>query len=66
MIEAAETDAVRDSLLIVSAQKVEHYEISSYTTLSEFAEMLGFHEAADIFEETLEEEDATDEALLDL
>ncbi len=40
MLEAAETDEVRDVVLIVSGQKVEHYEISSYGTLCEFAELL--------------------------
>ncbi len=40
MIEKAETDEVRDIVLIVSGQKVEHYEISSYGTLTEFAELL--------------------------
>jgi len=66
MLEAAETDEVRDVMLIISAQKVEHYEISSYGTLTEMAELLGFNEAADLFAETLDEEEMTDDALTDL
>lgn len=52
--------------LIAAAQKVEHYEIASYGTLVELAHQLGFEDAADLLEETLEEETATDEKLTDL
>lgn len=66
MYESAESEELRDIVLILSAQKVEHYEISSYGTLCEFAELLGFNEAADLLEESLEEEESTDEKLNEL
>ena len=55
-----------DAGLLAAAQAVEHYEISRYGTLRTWAEELGFGDAAELLEETLEEEKATDEALTEL
>ncbi len=55
--------AVRDALLIASAQKAEHYEIATYGTLCMWAEQLGYTQAKKLLGETLEEEKATDEKL---
>ena len=55
-----------DAGLVAAAQAVEHYEISRYGTLRTWAEELGFGDAAELLEETLEEEKATDEALTEL
>ena len=52
-----------DAGLLAAAQAVEHYEISRYGTLRTWAEQLGLEEAVSLLEETLEEEEATDEAL---
>jgi ferritin-like metal-binding protein YciE len=52
-----------DAGLVAAAQAVEHYEMSRYGTLRTWAEELGLKEAATLLEETLEEEEATDEAL---
>jgi ferritin-like metal-binding protein YciE len=52
-----------DAALICAAQKVEHYEIASYGSLHSWAELLGEDDAAELLEETLEEERATDEKL---
>lgn len=52
-----------DAGLISSAQAVEHYEITRYGTLAAWARQLGYKEAAALFETTLREESATDEAL---
>lgn len=49
--------------LISSAQAVEHYEIIRYGTLKAWATQLGMEDAAKLFEKTLGEESATDEAL---
>ncbi|MBL9149377.1 MAG: ferritin-like domain-containing protein [Phycisphaerae bacterium] len=57
------TEAAVDAALIAAAQKVEHYEISAYGTMITFAETLGLDEIADIFKETLDEEEAADEKL---
>lgn len=55
-----------DAGLLSAAQAVEHYEIARYGTLCTWAEELGMSEAAELLEETLEEEKATDEALTEL
>jgi len=53
----------RDAGLIVCAQKIEHYEIATYGSLTEFARTMGHNEAAQILEEILEEEKAADKKL---
>src|SRR3954469_10370327 len=55
-----------DAGLLAAAQAVEHYEISRYGTLIAWAEELGLDEAVSLLEETLEEEEATDEALTEI
>jgi ferritin-like metal-binding protein YciE len=52
-----------DAGLLAAAQAVEHYEISRYGTLIAWAEELGLDDAVSLLKETLEEEEATDEAL---
>jgi ferritin-like metal-binding protein YciE len=53
----------RDAGLISAAQKVEHYEIASYGTLKTLAVTLGYTEAAEILDATLQEEKKTDSLL---
>jgi ferritin-like metal-binding protein YciE len=55
-----------DAGLLAAAQAVEHYEISRYGTLKAWAEELGLDDAAELLQETLEEEEATDEALTEI
>lgn len=55
--------ATRDVGLILAAQKVEHYEISTYGGLAQLARTLGEDEVAALLEETLEEEKQTDRDL---
>jgi ferritin-like metal-binding protein YciE len=52
-----------DAGLLAAAQAVEHYEISRYGTLATWAEELGYDEAVQLLEETLEEEKNTDKTL---
>ena len=52
-----------DAGLLAAAQAVEHYEISRYGTLRTWAEELGHPDAASLLQETLNEEEATDQAL---
>ena len=52
-----------DAGLVSSAQAVEHYEIARYGTLRTWAEELGLGDAAKLLQETLDEEEATDQAL---
>lgn len=59
-------DAVMDAALIGAAQRVEHYEIAAYGTVSEFAKVLGENEHVSLLEQTLTEEKETDEKLTEL
>jgi ferritin-like metal-binding protein YciE len=52
-----------DAGLLAAAQAVEHYEMSRYGTLRTWAKQLGHTKAAKLLKETLDEEEATDEAL---
>ncbi len=47
---------VLDAGLIAAAQKVEHYEIASYGAARTWAERLGYHSAAQLLQQTLDEE----------
>jgi ferritin-like metal-binding protein YciE len=63
MVSASGSDAVKDAGLIGAAQRVEHYEIAGYGTTRALAQRLGHHEAADLLQETLDEEAEADELL---
>ena len=52
-----------DACLIASAQRAEHYEMAAYGTLVAWARAMGHDEAADLLQETLDEEKAADEKL---
>ena len=55
-----------DAALIGAAQRVEHYEMAGYGTVSAFAKVLGESAHVTLLDETLEEEKETDEKLTDL
>ena len=57
---------VMDAMLIAAAQKVEHYEIATYGTLVTWARQLGMEDAANLLQETLDEEKDTDMKLTQL
>ena len=61
----AET-AAADAVLIGCAQAFEHYEIARYGLLKTWAKQLGMSDAADLLDETLQEEKATDEKLTEI
>jgi ferritin-like metal-binding protein YciE len=52
-----------DAALVGAAQRVEHYEMAGYGTVSAFAEELGESKHVTLLNETLEEEKETDEKL---
>jgi ferritin-like metal-binding protein YciE len=56
-------DTTMDACLIASGQRAEHYEMAAYGTLVAWARAMGHDEAAELLEQTLEEEKATDEKL---
>jgi len=66
VIEEIDASPLRDAALIAAAQKVEHYEIAAYGSCRTFAEILGRSDAAELLEQTLEEEKTTDEKLTEL
>jgi ferritin-like metal-binding protein YciE len=55
-----------DAGLIAAAQAVEHYEIARYGTLLAWAKQLGLSEAEGLIQETLIEEENTDQLLSEL
>ncbi|MBN8879989.1 MAG: ferritin-like domain-containing protein [Sphingobacteriales bacterium] len=61
--ETQEGSMTRDVGIIISAQKVEHYEIASYGSLVQLAATIGHEDIAQILQETLDEEKQTDEGL---
>jgi ferritin-like metal-binding protein YciE len=63
MMEEKEDSAALDASLILSAQKVEHYEIASYGGLCSWAELMGHTEALELLKDNLNEEKAADEKL---
>lgn len=63
IIDEIEKGPVRDVMLIVGAQKAEHYEIATYGSLITLADHLGYKEAVKLLKETLAEEKQTDEKL---
>ena len=64
MISDTETGSLtRDAGLIISAQKVEHYEIAIYGSLLTLAHVLDFTQSAELLALSLEEEKETDRKL---
>ena len=56
-------ESVLDAGIIVSAQKVEHYEIAGYGSVRTFAHLLGQNKAAELLQTTLDEEAETNQVL---
>jgi len=59
-------DDTMDACLIAAGQRAEHYEMAAYGTLVAWARAMGHSEAADLLQETLDEEKAADEKLSSL
>lgn len=54
---------VKDAAIIGAVQAIKHYEIASYGTTRTFARQLGYDEAADLLQETLNQEGDIDKKL---
>lgn len=65
-IDADGEDSVRDAALIIAAQKIEHYEIAGYGSVRTLAELLGEDRAAELLQETQDEEEEADQRLTQL
>ncbi|HSV14965.1 MAG TPA: ferritin-like domain-containing protein, partial [Tepidisphaeraceae bacterium] len=63
MIDAQGDCSVKDAGLIAAAQRVEHYEMAAYGTVRSLAQQLGLSDAAQILQQTLDEEGETDKRL---
>ena len=59
-------ESVLDAALIGAAQKVEHYEIATYGTLSAWAKQMGEKEIVKLIEANLAEEKAADKKLSEI
>ena len=66
IMEEFADDAALDAGLVSAAQKVEHYEITSYGSLKAWSEQLELTEAVALIEETMDEEKAADEKLSEI
>lgn len=64
--EDYDDDALRDAVIIGSAQRVEHYEIAAYGTAIAHARLLGQDEIARLLEASLAEEKAADKKLTEI
>jgi ferritin-like metal-binding protein YciE len=56
-------DTTMDACLIAAGQRAEHYEMAAYGTLVAWARGMGHSEAAELLQETLNEEKAADKKL---
>jgi ferritin-like metal-binding protein YciE len=60
------TPEARDAAIIMSAQKVEHYEIAGYGSAATWADLLGRQDIKNLLGQTLDEEERTDQRLTEL
>jgi ferritin-like metal-binding protein YciE len=66
ILDAEGDPNVIDAAIIAAAQRVEHYEMAGYGTARALAKRLGRDSAAQLLQETLEEEKSTDKKLTEL
>lgn len=63
IVSESKEGPVRDAGLLATAQKVEHYEIASYGSARDWADILGLSDHVLLLEKTLEEEKHADKLL---
>jgi ferritin-like metal-binding protein YciE len=66
LIQQGGAPEVLDAAIIGAAQAIEHHEIAAYGTARTIAQQLGMNEAAQLLEQTLDEEKQTDAQLTQL
>ena len=64
--ETEDGSMTRDVGIIISAQKVEHYEIAAYGGLTQLARTMDLEDVAGILHQTLEEEKKADHLLTEI
>lgn len=62
----SDSEGVLDMAITGGARRVEHYEIAGYTAVIDMARELGHEDVVALLEETLQEEQATDEKLAEI
>jgi ferritin-like metal-binding protein YciE len=63
IVSESEEGPVRDAGLIATAQKIEHYEIASYGSARDWAEVLNLTSHPQLLQQTLDEEKNADQLL---
>ena len=63
LIADAKNEKVRDAAIITICRRIQHYEISAYEAVRDFAQIIGEADQAALHERTLEQERKVDEAL---
>jgi len=66
ILDHDENAAVRDAGIIAGCQRVEHYEIAGYGSVRTWAEQMGHREAAQLLQQTLDEEKHADKKLTEV
>lgn len=66
MMEEIEDEEVLDAALITAAQRAEHYEMAAYGGARTYAQMLGLDTAAELLQQTLDEEGEANKKLMEL
>ena len=66
ILDHDENVSVRDAGIIPGCQRVEHYEMAAYGSVRTWAEQMGHREAAEILQQTLEEEKRADKRLTEI
>ncbi|HRE51045.1 MAG TPA: ferritin-like domain-containing protein [Flavitalea sp.] len=67
VVEETESGTMtRDVGIIISAQKVEHYEIAAYGGLTQLAHTMGLEDVASVLGQTLDEEKQADSKLSEI
>ncbi len=66
VLDADGSEDAKEAALIGAAQRVEHYEIAAYGTARTHAKQLGHDNAANLLEQTLQEERQTDDRLTNI
>src|SRR5207248_53777 len=66
MLQEDMEDAVMDAAIAGGGRKIEHYEMVAYESLRGIAEQLQLNDVAELLGETLEEEQETDQKLMEI
>jgi ferritin-like metal-binding protein YciE len=66
VIMASGDASVKDAALIAAAQRVEHYEMAGYGAVRTYAKELGYTDAENLLQKTLNEEGEADKLLTKL